>query len=346
MGITPDSAKPLVRTGFNVTPPCHDRGMAKNAPGKHYRSGLTLTKLFEMFPDNATAEAWFAEKRWNGDIRCPHCGHADVQTACAHKTMPYRCRGKDCRKRFSVKVGTVMEASNIGYRLWAIAVYLVLTNLKGVSSMKLHRDLGVTQNTAWFMLHRIREAWANTAGEPFAGPVEADETYVGGKAKNMHAAERKRRITGRGGADKAIVVGVLDRATGKVVAGPVADTSARTLTGIVDSVTADGADVFTDEHRSYKPLASLGYAHAAVAHSAKEFVRGDVHTNSIESLWSMFKRGYVGTYHHMSEAHPHRYVNEFTARHNVREMGTERQMGTVAADMAGKRLRYADLIAV
>ena len=131
----------------------------------------------------------------------------------------------------------------------------------------------------------------------------------------------------------------------RVVAGPVADTSAPTLVGAVASVTEHGATVFTDEHRSHKPLASLGFAHAAVAHSAREFVRGDEHTNGIESLWSMFKRGYVGTYHHMSEAHLGRYVNEFTGRHDVWEMGTEKQMDSVVAGMVGKRLTYDELIA-
>ena len=172
--------------------------------------------------------------------------------------MPYRCRGKNCRKRFSVKVGTIMEASNVGYRLWAVAIYLVLTNLKGISSMKLHRDLGVTQSTAWFMLHRIREAFASHPDTLFMGPVEVDETYVGGKARNIALRDRKRRITGRGGVDKAIVVGVLDRPTRQVVAGPVHDTTSRTLVGIVHSVTGDGAQVYSDEHRSYRQTGLFG----------------------------------------------------------------------------------------
>ena len=318
--------------------------MASHAPGKFYRRGITLVELFEMFPDDAAAERWFAAQRWPDGVRCPVCGHDDVQEGAAHATMPYRCRASSCRKRFSVRLGTVLEASNVGYRKWALAIYLVLTNLKGISSMKLHRDIGVTQSTAWFMLHRIREAFAGRQGDPFLGPVEADETFVGGKAKNMHPHKRA-ELTGRGGVDKAAVVGIKDRATNRVTAYPVPDTTARTLTAAVEASTVRGAEVFTDEHRSYKPLASLGFAHAAVAHSAREYVRGDVHTNGIESLWSMFKRGYVGTYHLMSQAHLGRYVNEFTGRHNIREYDTEDQMAAVVAGMDGKRLAYDDLIA-
>ena len=239
----------------------------------------------------------------------------------------------------------MLADSNVGFQQWVIAIYLFITSLKGVSSMKLHRDLGVTQKTAWFMLHRIREAWADVPAEAFAGPVEADETFVGGKAKNMRHQRRRAVVRGRGPVGKTAVVGVKDRATGRVAASPVADTSAVSLVPFVADRAAAGADVFTDEHRSYKPLASLGYCHAAVAHSVREYVRGPVHTNGIESLWSMFKRGYVGTYHQMSEAHLHRYVNEFCGRHNMRPLDTEAQMGSVAEGLVGKRLRYDELIA-
>ena len=161
----------------------------------------------------------------------------------------------------------------------------------------------------------------------------------------MHADRRRETITGRGGVGKVAVVGVKDRNTGMVAAMPVPDTSAATLVPFVAEHTTPGADVFTDEHRSYKPLATLNYCHSAVAHSAREYARGPVHTNGIESLWSMFKRGYVGTYHQMSEAHLHRYVDEFTGRHNIRPLDTETQMASVAVGMVGKRLRYQDLIA-
>ena len=186
------------------------------APGKSFRKGMTLVELIRKFPDDKAAEAWIAEIRWPDGPQCPHCGCANVQHPTAHKTMPYRCRGKGCRRFFSVRVGTVMQDSKLGYQEWAIAVYLFNTNIKGTSSMKLHRDLGISQKSAWHLAHRIRETWSDRQGEPFEGPVEADETFIGGKAKNMHAKVRRERITGRGGVDKTAVAGVRDRASGKV----------------------------------------------------------------------------------------------------------------------------------
>ena len=328
-----------------VTPLVHTVGMAKkqSAPGKHYRKGLALSELFQMFPDDDAAEAWFIERRWPDGPRCPHCDCGNVQDGAKHKTMRFRCRG--CRKRFSTRTGTVLADSNVGYRNWAVAIYLITTSLKGVSSMKLHRDLGVTQKTAWFMLHHIREAWAHTSGEWFAGPVEIDETYVGGKAKNMHAWERREKIHGRGGKDKAVLVAVKDRPTNRIVARQVPNKKGPTLVGVLSDAAPKGAIVYTDEHKAYCNLGRLGYGHKIVVHSRGQYVAESAHVNGIESFWSMFKRGYHGTFHQLSEAHLHRYVAEFAGRHNMRPLGTVEQMGLVAEGMVGKRLRYADLVA-
>lgn len=173
-----------------------------SGPGRSHRKGLSLIEITKMFPDDETAEAWFASNRWPEGPVCPHCGSERVQSGAAHATMPYRCR--DCRKRFSVRTGTVMQKSKLGYQVWAIATYLLTTGIKGTSSMKLHRDLGITQKSAWHLAHRIRETWADRQAERFSGPVEADETYVGGLRKNMHRS-RRALLSGRGAAGKAPV---------------------------------------------------------------------------------------------------------------------------------------------
>ena len=156
--------------------------MAHKAPGKYFRSGLSLVELMRMFPDDAAAERWFTESRWPDGVCCPHCGSVNVQSGTAHKTMPYRCR--DCRKFFSAKTGTVLQSSKLGYQVWALATYILTTGIKGTSSMKLHRDLGITQKSAWHLAHRIRETWEQDA-LPFSGPVEVDETFIGGKGKEQ-----------------------------------------------------------------------------------------------------------------------------------------------------------------
>ena len=312
--------------------------MAQKAPGKSHRKGLTLQQLFRMFPDDATAERWFAEQRWPDGPHCPYCGSTNVQSGAKHKTMPYRCREKDCAKRFSVRTKTPMEASNLGYQTWAVALYQVTTNLKGVSSMKLHRDLGITQRSAWFLAHRLREAWKDH-GPQFTGPVEVDETYIGGKEKNKHA--HKKQHLGRGGVGKSIVAGARDRATNQISASVVQGTDARSLQGFVESRTAEDAKVYTDQGAGYQ---GMPFDHETVNHSVSEYVRDQAHTNGIESFWSMLKRGYQGTYHHMSPKHLQRYVNEFSGRHNVRDADTADQMVGMAQRIVGKRLTYRDLV--
>ena len=309
--------------------------MTHKAPGKFHRKGLTLAELFRMFPDDATAERWFADQRWPEGPHCPYCGSVNVQSGAKHKTMPYRCREKECAKRFSVRTKTPMESSKLGFHVWAVALYQVTTNLKGVSSMKLHRDLGITQRSAWFLAHRLREAWKDQ-GSQFVGPVEVDETSIGGKEKNKHANKKLR--AGRGAVGKAIVVGAKDRETNRVSATVVSNTDAKTLQGFVGERAAKGAD----DHGGYQ---GMPFEHETVKHSISEYVNGMAHTNGIESFWALLKRGYHGTYHHMSEKHLDRYVGEFAGRHNIRPLDTIDMMARLAGGMVGKRLRYRDLVA-
>ena len=294
------------------------------------------------FPDDATAEAWFIGRRWPDGLHCPHCGSVNVQTGAKHKTMPYRCREKECAKRFSAKTGTVMEGSKLGFQVWMIATFLLSTNLKSVSSMKLHRDLNINQRSAWFLAHRLRTALADTGGV-FAGPVEVDETYFGGRRANMSNAKRKELAgTGRGAAGKTAVIGAKDRETNQVAAKVIERTDGQTLQSFVRDHAAPGATVYSDDASAYE---SIPFDHATVKHSLSEYVDGDVHTNGIESLWSMMKRAHKGTFHKLSPKHLDRYVQEFAARHNLREADTIDIMGAIADGGSGKRLRYRELIA-
>ena len=314
--------------------------MAKKAPGKSHREGLTLVQVMDMFPTEEAAVSWFEDSIWpDGERHCGHCGSERTREVPNAKPMPYWCT--DCRSYFSVRTGTPMQNSRVPMRKWAIAIYLCLTSLKSVSSMKLHRDIGVSQATAWFMLHRIREAWAGDGEGPFDGPVEFDETYMGGKRKNKSNAERK-AATGRGAVDMTAVVGAKDRATNKVSAKVVTSTDAPTLQGFVAENAEPDAVVYTDDAAAYEGIPN---PHESVKHSVSEYVKGMAHTNGIESFWSMLKRAHKGTFHKISPKHLQRYVNEFSGKHNHRESDTIVQMRDTVARLVGRRLLYRDLVA-
>ena len=311
--------------------------MAHKAPGRSDREGMTILDLMRRFPTEDAARNWFEQQIWPDGRYCPHCGSTETFENPASESRPYRC--KACGQHFSVRLGTVMERSKISLQKWAIAIYLHLTSLKGVSSMKLHRDIGVTQKTAWFMLQRIRKAW-ESEDSLFTGPIEVDETYMGGKERNKHKGKKIK--AGRGTVGKTAVVGAKDHKTNKIKAAVVKATDAKTLQGFVIATALAGATVYTDDAAAYK---GLPFDHASVRHSVGEYVDGMAHTNGIESFWSMLKRAHKGVYHKISAKHLQRYVDEFSGRHGIRELGTLDQMQSVVAGMVGKRLMYQDLVA-
>ncbi len=316
--------------------------MRKKAPGKAHRKGITLKQLLQTFPDNHTAEAWIIEQRWPQGVYCPYCGSFNVQTGSRHKTMPFRCREKECAKFFSTRTGTIMECSKIGFQDWIITIFLFTTSLKSVSSMKLHRDLGITQKSAWFLAHRLRTALAIESGA-FFGPVEVDESYFGGLRRNLSKAQRKAlgKDAGRGTIGKTAVVGIKDRPTNQVSAQVVESTDQDTLHTFIEDHARPSAKVYTDEATPYE---SLAFDHESVKHSRDEYVRGDVHVQGVESFWSLLKRAHKGIFHNLSPKHLNRYIQEFVGRHNIRDLDTIQQMKAVCENMDGNRLKYRDLV--
>ena len=316
------------------------RKKVDKGPGRCDRKGISVIQLWEMFPDEASAVKWFEAQIWpDGERCCGHCGGLQTREVKGGKPMPYWC--SDCRSYFSCRTGTVMAQSRIPVQKRVFSIYLCVTNLKGVSSMKLHRDLGVTQKTAWFMFHRLPEAWKQEMAGKFDGPIEVDETYMGGKEGNKHASKKLRQ--GRGTVGKAPVVGAKDRDTKQVRTQVVESVNRETLRNFLSRVGDRGFSLYTDDASVYNGMVDV--EHESVKHSVGEYVRGQAHTNGIESFWSMLKRGYYGTYHKMSVKHLHRYVNEFTGRHNIRGLDTIDQMADVVAGMIVKRLKYERLIA-
>ena len=307
--------------------------------GKRSADTISITQLLRMFPDQDTCFAWLEQVRWNGTPICAHCGSSDRVNPPKRSKPHHRWCGH-CRKDFTVTTGTIMHATKTPLQNWIVAIYSVMTARKGVSAMQLSKELGVQYRTAWYMLHRIREACAS--GEfKLDTVVEMDEVYIGGKEKNKHGSKKLK--AGRGPVGKTPVMGARERG-GKTVAKPVANADGETARDFARDAVKPGATIYTDESTIYN---RLPFDHEAVNHSAKEYVRGNVHSNGIESVWAVLRRSIHGTWHHVSAKHLHRYVNEASMRLNNGncEVDTIDRMDALVREIGGKRIAYRELTA-
>jgi transposase-like protein len=298
----------------------------------------TLSDFMEHFHDEDTCRAYFAGIRFRNGEYCPHCGHKEIWTYSGGKK--YRCAA--CKENFTIVTKSVFGATKVPLRKWFIAIYLLSTTSKGISSIQLAKHVGVTQKTAWFMDHRLRSAMKQNDGQLF-GTVEVDETYIGGLAKNMHAKAKAKSGVGTGGKGKAIVMGMRQRG-GEVRASVITGTDAEQLHQQIQKTVMPGSTVYTDEHRGYNGLKD--YVRYNVNHGKRQFVLGKVHTNGMESFWALFKRGYHGVYHQMSRKHLPRYVDEFAFRLNRKDQVLhERFADVVLGTTDNPQLPYKELIA-
>src|SRR5580704_7455804 len=299
----------------------------------------TLAEAIVYFSDADNSLRYLAAKRWPNGVECPYCSTKEPMFLASRRI--WKCRATKCRKQFSVKVGTVLNESPIPVEKWLTAMWLVANCRNGVSSCEIARDLGLTQKTAWFMLHRIRESMQDKTATKLAGEVEVDESFIGGKARNMHRARRERVITGTGGKDKAIALGMVERG-GNVRTFAVPNRRKHELHGKIRQHVKAGSVLFSDALQSYNGLDGE-YQHAVVDH-AVEYVRGNVHTNTMENFWSLVKRGLHGTYVSVEPFHLFRYLDEQAFRYNNRlPMSDADRFSYLVRKIVGKRLTYAEL---
>jgi transposase-like protein len=300
----------------------------------------TLQEAIIYFSEFENCRRFMMELRWpDGKVKCPRCG--SDRLVYLEKARVWKCYGKHASPKFSLKTGTIFEDSPLGLDKWLTAVWLVVNCKNGVSSYEIHRDLGVTQKSTWFMAHRIRLALQRGSFDKFSGEIEVDETFIGGKARNMHVSKRERRITGTGGKDKTMVVGILERG-GNVRTKVVSDRKKKTLQGEVKKHVEAGSALYTDALLSYEGLAGE-YAHQVIDH-AVAYVDGQVHTNGLENFWSLLKRGINGTYISVEPFHLFRYLDEQAFRFNNRkEMNDGDRFKLAMKQIVGKRLTYAEL---
>jgi transposase-like protein len=302
-------------------------------------------QMLEVLPNDNACRLFLEDLRWNGTPVCPHCGsvndgHYKLRTKGEFKGL-YKC--KDCRERFTVTIGTMFEGSHVPLRKWFIAIYIFTSHKKGISSIQLGKDLGITQKSAWFVLSRLRNNFQAKTNLKFEGVIQADESFLGGKNKNKHASKKTENAQGRSIKDKTPVFGIIENGN-QVYTQVIADTKASTLKPIIEKLVEIGSIVVSDEWVGYTGL-NKDFKHEVVNHKSNEF-KNEVgfHTNGIEGFWSLLKRGIYGIYHQTSAKHLNKYCDEFAFRYNTRKV-TETERFTLSLLRAEKRLTYKDLIA-
>jgi len=298
----------------------------------------TLQEAMVYFSDPANCRKYVVVRRWPKGVTCPRCGSNKVTFL--EKYNRWQCSNPHKSRQFTLKTGTIFEDSPLGMDKWLSAMWLVVNCKNGISSYEIHRALGVTQKTAWFMDHRIRLALTMGTIDKLSGEVEADETFIGGKARNMHLDKRERRITGTGGKDKTAVLGILERG-GKVRTMVVGNRRKKALQTAVRNQVAAGSALYTDALQSYDGLAQ-DYAHKVIDH-AEKYVEGRVHTNGLENFWSLLKRGIGGTYVSVEPFHLFRYLDEQGYRYNQRDLDDGGRFDLAVRQIVGKRVTYSEL---
>ncbi len=323
----------------------------------------SIFELLESFPDNDSCIRQLEAIRWENGVVSPFDVNSKVYRC---KNGRYKC--KNSGKYFNVRTGTMFDNTKIGLQKWFLAIYLITSHKKGISSIQLSKDIGITQKSAWFMSQRIRACFGITSDDKLDNEVEIDETYVGGKNKNRHKSKRISGTQGRSTKDKSPVLGLLQRAETEIVERPhgvipdrivkekivhrgsklkaiaIKDTKARTILPIISNEVSESATVYTDEWGSYRSLDGT-YDRESINHGSGEYVRGAVHTNTIEGFWSLFKRGILGIYHQTSKKHLQKYINEFEFRYNTREKSECSRMGMMLS-MLEVKTTYKSLISV
>ncbi len=296
----------------------------------------SLQEAVVYFADVDKAHKWAVALRWPNGIECPRCGSKEHSFISTRRI--WFCKG--CKKQFTVKVGSIFEDSPLGMDKWMLAVWLLLACKNGISSYEIASHLGITQKSAWHMMHRVRKATQSGSFVKLTGEVEVDETFIGGKDRNMHIAKRARRITGTGGKDKTAVMGIMERG-GKVRTIVVPNRKKKALQSEVKKHVEAGSALYSDALASYNGLESE-YAHKVIDH-AIAYVDGNVHTNSLENFWSLLKRSISGTYVSVEPFHLHRYLDEQAYRFNNRELSASERFAEAMANVNGKRLTWDNL---